>query len=95
MKTIGFLILVLMFTVGCGDNNAPELPVECNVSSTATVEHQDCGGVTLDGYRCFEGCGVTNFSGGPSPAPHLVGCLIGQAETPMPAICVAECSECH
>jgi hypothetical protein len=96
MKTlrIGFVMGLLAGIVGCGDN-APGETVDCNVSQSAVIGHQDCGGTELDGHRCFENCGVVDFSPDAPPPASMVGCLVGQAETAALAICVASCSECQ
>ena len=87
MKT---LIVLVLIGIGCG--SAPittdAAPTACTIAPSAVIGYQDCGGSTKDGYHCFETCG--EIDGG-----LLVGCLVGQAETPVPALCVVSCAECQ
>lgn len=97
-------LLVVLAALGCGTGEVPATPadagrdaapVACAVDPTAVVGFHDCGGTTKDGYRCFSTCGVVDFSADAGPAVLLSGCLVGQAETPVPALCVASCSDCQ
>ena len=98
MKTIAKLlaatgaVLFLSIGTGCGDGTAS--PVSCDVPPTAVIGYEDCVGLSKDGHHCFEDCGIADFSPNPPPAASMVGCLVGQAETPALALCVASCSEC-
>ena len=58
MKTIGFLISVLMFTVGCGDNNAPET-FDAGPGDACVQAQGNCGCVLHEDISYVTGKTVT------------------------------------
>lgn len=95
MRKAHFVFALFLFGCGAGIPSSPDAaPTSCDVPPTWVTAYQDCGGVTKDGYRCFTTCGELPPGGGVG-ALLPPGCLVGQAETPVPALCVASCAECE